>query len=751
IRAENFLKFESLRLDDLPDAGIVGIEGPNESGKSTIAESILFAFFGCAREGKSAPIEQLIRWGSLRARVEVEFSVLGPRGAEEFVIVREIDRLGTNWARVLDVESKVEVARGNVEVREFVRERLRMDASEFQRAVLHCQSDGEIRPETYQEFIDKVTGVRVLSSSRDSLRRDIECLEREYAQYQKEIERAQAQAQRFAGAVTRLPEIERQVAETERTIEERQEHVASAREKLEESRGQLRALESCEKRILDATRAEPALVGRKLEHALAAYRDFEADGDGAKTFISERHAGFAETVEGLEASLRFYAEVDEIGQAFVDEVDVLRSAFDPKVDGSAMAELAAVESRHGLLPRRERRAKIVGRTLAIAFVVAAALVGALFAIDLERPEPLWVARAVFAAIAVLALAGAFVAASRRRRLRSEIEELQTRQGTLRNELAERQQRIDALSELDDLRRNGRVLEWLERARPVASDALAERLARFSREQERFLRRSKHKESGPGRVLQSILRREKQARESIAQAIQDENRQLRDVEGEIRRLRAELDRLQNDLRDARSQIARVEALDATCRELEERARAVEAKVADHVAAIRLLDETVASIRLKTGPALEQLLRGALPRLTAGRYRDVRWSEPLDLRVFSSERGDFVAAKELSGGTNEALLLALRLAFAQALVTARGVGPHAVILDEPFRAMDGERVGFALEALRDLSKDLIQFVVIQPAFTAEHRRSLDRRVSTTPDTRRLELSLAEKTAVRERDNA
>src|SRR5690606_6629173 len=83
-------------------------------------------------------------------------------------------------------------------------------------------------------------------------------------------------------------------------------------------------------------------------------------------------------------------------------------------------------------------------------------------------------------------------------------------------------------------------------------------------------------------------------------------------------------------------------------------AVAAKVADHVAAIRLLDETVASIRLKTGPALEQLLRGALPRLTAGRYRDVRWSEPLDLRVFSSERGDFVAAKELSGGTNEALL-------------------------------------------------------------------------------------------------
>lgn len=79
IRAENFVKFESLELDGLPETGVIGIEGPNESGKSTIAESVLFAFFGCPRERKPAPLDQLIRWGSHRARVEIHFAARSRR------------------------------------------------------------------------------------------------------------------------------------------------------------------------------------------------------------------------------------------------------------------------------------------------------------------------------------------------------------------------------------------------------------------------------------------------------------------------------------------------------------------------------------------------------------------------------------------------------------------------------------------------------------------------------------------------
>ena len=40
INAENFMKFSRLNLSSLPESGVLGIIGPNESGKSTIGEAI---------------------------------------------------------------------------------------------------------------------------------------------------------------------------------------------------------------------------------------------------------------------------------------------------------------------------------------------------------------------------------------------------------------------------------------------------------------------------------------------------------------------------------------------------------------------------------------------------------------------------------------------------------------------------------------------------------------------------------------
>ena len=49
IRAENFMRFSRIEIENLPSGGLVGIEGPNESGKTTLGELLLFAFFGRPR------------------------------------------------------------------------------------------------------------------------------------------------------------------------------------------------------------------------------------------------------------------------------------------------------------------------------------------------------------------------------------------------------------------------------------------------------------------------------------------------------------------------------------------------------------------------------------------------------------------------------------------------------------------------------------------------------------------------------
>ena len=44
--AENFRKYETLEINDIPVNGVITVSGANESGKTSIGEAICFALFG---------------------------------------------------------------------------------------------------------------------------------------------------------------------------------------------------------------------------------------------------------------------------------------------------------------------------------------------------------------------------------------------------------------------------------------------------------------------------------------------------------------------------------------------------------------------------------------------------------------------------------------------------------------------------------------------------------------------------------
>jgi DNA repair exonuclease SbcCD ATPase subunit len=101
-----------------------------------------------------------------------------------------------------------------------------------------------------------------------------------------------------------------------------------------------------------------------------------------------------------------------------------------------------------------------------------------------------------------------------------------------------------------------------------------------------------------------------------------------------------------------------------------------------------------------PRTEYYMQQILPLLTSGRYHDVHLATvpeegtisggPLQLSVWDSAAGEYVARSALSGGTADQLSLALRLAFAIAtlpreLSLARGF----ILLDEPLSSFDRGR--------------------------------------------------------------
>jgi exonuclease SbcC len=129
ISAANILKYAELELHDLPEKGIIAIEGPNESGKSTIGEIICFALFGQTFSLGRDSLEKLIRWGETHCSVTVRFRT---GGEAHYEIARFLDRDGNQGARLNKVGEEDEpVARGTEAVENALYELLGYGYEEF--------------------------------------------------------------------------------------------------------------------------------------------------------------------------------------------------------------------------------------------------------------------------------------------------------------------------------------------------------------------------------------------------------------------------------------------------------------------------------------------------------------------------------------------------------------------------------------------------------------------------------------------
>jgi hypothetical protein len=221
-------------------------------------------------------------------------------------------------------------------------------------------------------------------------------------------------------------------------------------------------------------------------------------------------------------------------------------------------------------------------------------------------------------------------------------------------------------------------------------------------------------------LRAVLRRE---RELLDDLLGDEatlRTGLQQSESAARRTREELVQAQVALDDARARAERVaharrrlDELDVKVRELTQVLAPARRELAMQSEAIALLDGLAAALKARFGPSIARYIELVLPRLTNGRYRRAKIDQELDIRIFSPERGDFVRLVDLSLGTADQVLLALRLGLARALVATRGIsGGHFLFLDEPLVSADAAREHAFLDLLRTFDDEFAQIFVTSP---------------------------------------
>ncbi len=103
---------------------------------------------------------------------------------------------------------------------------------------------------------------------------------------------------------------------------------------------------------------------------------------------------------------------------------------------------------------------------------------------------------------------------------------------------------------------------------------------------------------------------------------------------------------------------------------------------------------------------------LPVITSGRYKAVQLDDDYTVKVFDPEAGEFKPKEVFSGGTEDQVLLAMRLAFALALIPqAKGKSPEFLFLDEPLGSSDRLRRDGILALLKgELAQNFKQIFLV-----------------------------------------
>jgi len=129
-------------------------------------------------------------------------------------------------------------------------------------------------------------------------------------------------------------------------------------------------------------------------------------------------------------------------------------------------------------------------------------------------------------------------------------------------------------------------------------------------------------------------------------------------------------------------------------------------------IELIRKVAERGREQVRPRVVQVMERLLAAITDGKYRFPKLREDYSLKVYSAEAGEYVDANLYSGGTEDQFLLALRLGFAIALLPqGRGTTPQFLLLDEPFGGSDIQRRDNIIKLLQDeLSRTFQQIIVV-----------------------------------------
>ena len=717
VHAKNVLRYAELKLPNLPRRGVIGISGANESGKTTIAEILCLGLFGRTFSHPEDEFQKNIKWGEFGASVTVGFFAKDKQG---YLITRSFDADGNHLAQLRREGEAEPFVRGAAPVNENVAQ---LCGFTYQRFIdsFYLAQRNIASPSLLLQTAKALAGVETFERVATECASDIQTFQEELGPLHSGLAEARRQRTELNIQAEALPNLKaEQNAQTTAIAERKKENTVR-----HSTLGRLRVATA--EVAEQVKKTEQANLDTSLEQWLhyadnidTAAKAVGATSEGAESGSGPRLTGALQSwSDDLRKRLQAFTPVRDAAVAYRQRLTWLVGQGDrpAAVDAEAISlpEQNAVIISQGEGLRSKRTGSVVGfcATLLLMVMAWAALwfinhapdhaIGQWLSNDVQRQ----VARdAELLLIAVVSSGLSLWCLIRVLVFTDRIITDQQRAERLHAEQAESEAQLQALDGLPQQSLSAEVaaLDGCDDAQLKAALTL-------------FVH-------GPGAALLNVEAlaaflapleaASLTCQEDVAAIIGRITEEIQTVETSLVAIRQDLDRLEQAIAEEERRLNKAMQLDQEITTLEKDIESKTRSIEVRRIAQNLLAGSHRRLLSRFNLEMRHVVSKIMPQLTEGRYETMQIDNDLNVRVWSSEKGHFVGLNEISGGTYNQVMLAIRLALSQALISSSLCGVECLILDEPFAFFDAQRTRKTLEILPQVSPEIEQMWIIAQQF-------------------------------------
>ncbi len=717
VHAKNVLRYAELKLTNLPRQGVIGISGANESGKTTIAEILCLALFGRTFSHAEDDFQKNIKWGEFGASVSVGFLA---KDKHRYLISRSFDADGNHLAQLRREGEDEPLVRGAAAVNENVAQ---LCGFTYQRFIdsFYLAQRNIASPSMLLQTAKVLAGVETFEQVATECESDIHALQEELTPLHSGLAEARRQRSELNIQADALPNLKTERDAQTTALAERTQEKRLRQSGLDRLRTATAEMAEQVKKTMPAT-LDTSLKQwlHSAENIATVTQNVAAASEGAASGSGQGLTGALQSWSAdLRTRIEAFTPVRNAVAAYRQRLAWLTGQGERPAEVDARAR-SLPDQRSLLLSQGEairgkRTGPVIGffGALVLMLMSWSALwflnympdhaigqwLGNALHLQVTHTSLLSLVAAVSSGLSLVLLVMVFMLTERMLTARQQAARLQADQEALKAQI----------QSLDDLPQQSLATE-VARLGTCDDPQLKEALRRFV--------------SGPGAALldaealaaflaplEAASRTCREDADALTRRVTEE---IQTVETHMAAIQQDLERLDQAITEEEHRLNKAGQLDQEAaafeRDIDGKTHSIEVRrVAQH-----LLAGSHRRLLSRFNLEMRHVVSKIMPQLTEGRYETMQIDNDLNVRVWSSEKGHFVDLNEISGGTYNQVMLAIRLALSQALITSSLCGVECLILDEPFAFFDAQRTRKTLEILPQVSPEIEQMWIIAQRF-------------------------------------